>query len=141
MKYPVNFEIELKKNAYDGLYIALEGIDGSGKTTQVEHLAEYFRKQGREVVTTREPRKVGFIGDLVHKVLLGEVKLPATSLQYLFSAHAEGQKLFPYQTLVNSIGAAAYQYFLSVVYRTSSSMACLAEESGKAFRMSSALSR
>ncbi len=86
MKYPVNFEIELKKNPYKGLYIALEGIDGSGKTTQVEKLAEYFKKQGREVVLTREPRKKGFIGDLIHKVLLGEVKVPSVSLQYLFSA-------------------------------------------------------
>lgn len=86
MKYPVNFEIELKKNEYKGLYIALEGIDGSGKTTQLEKLTEYFKSLGREVIVTREPRKKGIIGDLVHKVLLGETKLPSVSLQYLFSA-------------------------------------------------------
>jgi signal recognition particle GTPase len=39
MKYNINFDIELKKNPYRGTYIALEGIDGSGKTTQVEKLA------------------------------------------------------------------------------------------------------
>ncbi len=86
MKYPVNFEIELKRNPYKGLYIALEGIDGSGKTTQVEKLSDYFKSQGREVITTREPRKNGLIGELVHKVLLGQEKLPTVAIQYLFSA-------------------------------------------------------
>ena len=86
MKYPVNFEIELRKNTFGGLYIALEGIDGCGKTTQLDKLSEYFKKQGHEVVVTREPRKSGIIGDLVQKVLIGEEKLPSVSLQYLFSA-------------------------------------------------------
>lgn len=86
MRYSVNFEIELKKNTSSGLYIALEGIDGCGKTTQLERLSEYFKSKGREVVITREPRKSGIIGDVVHQVLLGEVKLPSVSLQYLFSA-------------------------------------------------------
>lgn len=86
MKYKVNFEIELRKNTSRGLYIALEGIDGCGKTTQLDHLSQYFKKQGREVVITREPRKSGIIGDLVQKVLIGEVKIPSVSLQYLFSA-------------------------------------------------------
>lgn len=86
MKYKVDFDIELKRNEYPGLYIALEGIDGCGKTTQTEKLAEYFRSIGKEVVTTREPRKSGLIGDLVHKVLLGKEKLPTVAIQYLFSA-------------------------------------------------------
>lgn len=86
MEYNINFDITLRKNPYKGLYIALEGIDGSGKTTQVERLADYYRKQGKKVITTREPRKEGLIGELVQKVLLGHEKLPAVSLQYLFSA-------------------------------------------------------
>lgn len=86
MRYPVNFEIELKKNEYPGLYIALEGIDGCGKTTQAAQLLEYFKSKGKEVVLTREPRKDGLVGELAAKILLGEVKVPAVSLQYLFSA-------------------------------------------------------
>lgn len=86
MKYPINFEIELKRNTYPGLYIALEGIDGCGKTSQSEILAQYFKNQGREVVVTREPRKAGLVGDLVHKVLLGKEKIPTVAIQYLFSA-------------------------------------------------------
>ncbi len=85
MKYHVSLDIDLKRNPYDGRYIALEGIDGSGKTTQAEKLAQYFRNQGKEVVLTREPRKEGVIGDIVQQVLTGKVKIPPAALQYLFS--------------------------------------------------------
>lgn len=85
MKYHIEFDLELRKNPYKGLYIAVEGIDGSGKTTQVEKLAEYFRSQGKTVVQTREPRKEGIIGDIVKKVLTGQQKIPSLALQYLFS--------------------------------------------------------
>lgn len=81
----VEFDVELRKNPYPGRYIALEGIDGSGKTTQVQKLVEYFRSQGKEIVATREPRKEGIIGDIVHKVLRGETTMPSVALQYLFS--------------------------------------------------------
>lgn len=87
MKYHVEFDLDFKRNSSKGLYIAIEGIDGSGKTTQVEQLSEYFRKQGRKVVITREPRKdVGLIGNLIKEILLGNVKVPSIALQYLFTA-------------------------------------------------------
>ncbi len=38
-----------------GFFVTLEGIDGSGKTTQAELLAEGLRGQGYEVVLTRQP--------------------------------------------------------------------------------------
>lgn len=38
-----------------GLFIVIEGIDGTGKSTQAKRLAEWFRNQGREVVLSREP--------------------------------------------------------------------------------------
>jgi len=38
-----------------GLFIVLEGIDGTGKSTQSRQLAEWFREQGREVIASREP--------------------------------------------------------------------------------------
>ena len=38
-----------------GLFISFEGIDGAGKSSHIEALADAFRAQGRTVVTTREP--------------------------------------------------------------------------------------
>ena len=36
-------------------FISFEGIDGSGKTTQLELLAEQLRTEGHQVLLTREP--------------------------------------------------------------------------------------
>lgn len=38
-----------------GLFISFEGVDGAGKTTQLERLRNYFAGLGRNVVVTREP--------------------------------------------------------------------------------------
>jgi dTMP kinase len=37
------------------LFLVIEGIDGTGKSTQAQRLAEWLRERGREVVTSREP--------------------------------------------------------------------------------------
>ena len=39
----------------NGLFISFEGIDGAGKSTHIEGLAQAFRAQGRAVTLTREP--------------------------------------------------------------------------------------
>ena len=39
----------------NGTFISFEGIDGAGKSTHIEGLAEAFRSQGRVVTLTREP--------------------------------------------------------------------------------------
>jgi dTMP kinase len=87
MKYHIEFDIDFKRNNAEGLYIAVEGIDGSGKTTQVERLVSYLKNQGKEVVQTREPRKgVGLIGKLIQDILHGDTEIPSVAFQYLFSA-------------------------------------------------------
>lgn len=39
----------------NGIFITLEGPDGSGKSTQVENIKEFFTKAGMDVVVSREP--------------------------------------------------------------------------------------
>ncbi len=52
-----------------GLFIAFEGPEGSGKTTQIQLLAGWLRGFGLNVLTTREPGGTR-IGDAVRQVLL-----------------------------------------------------------------------
>jgi len=85
MKYHLELDIDLKKNPFKGKYISVEGIDGSGKTSQVERIVEYYKKQGKNVIQTREPRKTGVIGEIAQEVLNGEQKMSPLALQYLFA--------------------------------------------------------
>lgn len=53
-KYLEMFQ-HLKNKDRSPLYICVEGIDGVGKTTQVERLVEFFESHGLSVLSTREP--------------------------------------------------------------------------------------
>ena len=65
-----------------GLLVALEGIDGSGKSTQMKHLAEWLRPQGYGVVELREPTH-GPIGSEIRRLAV-EGRLDAESEFRLF---------------------------------------------------------
>ncbi|MET8947579.1 dTMP kinase [Streptomyces sp. NPDC004542] len=55
--------------AGNGFFIALEGGDGAGKSTQAEALAEWIRAKGHEVVLTREPGATP-VGKRLRSILL-----------------------------------------------------------------------
>lgn len=58
-----------------GLFVVLEGIDGSGTTTQVAKLADRLRREGVNVRATREPSD-GPVGTMVRQVLTGRIVVP-----------------------------------------------------------------
>lgn len=67
-----------------GLWITLEGGDGSGKTTQAALLEQWLRKQGRSVVRTREPGGTE-VGVLIRDIVLhhrGDIAPRAEALLY-----------------------------------------------------------
>lgn len=66
-----------------GRFIVLEGIDGSGKTTQIEQLASHLRSLGREVVVTAEPT-ISVSGGLLRDALGGLQKRTACEMAALF---------------------------------------------------------
>lgn len=61
-----------------GVFVSFEGGDGSGKTTQISLLADWFSRIGYEVVTTREPGGTAMGLDLRRLVLHGEDMDPRT---------------------------------------------------------------
>ncbi|MFI7239727.1 dTMP kinase [Streptomyces cyaneofuscatus] len=55
--------------AATGFFLALEGGDGAGKSTQVEALTDWIRSKGHEVVVTREPGATP-VGKRLRSILL-----------------------------------------------------------------------
>ncbi|MBP9719593.1 MAG: dTMP kinase [Candidatus Levybacteria bacterium] len=86
MKNHIEFDLDFKKNTYGGLYIVLEGINASGKSTQLELLKEYFEKQGKTVVVTNEPNEYLAIGRMIREIITKTRDVPPAALQYLYTA-------------------------------------------------------
>ena len=69
-----------------GRLIAFEGVEGAGKSTQVELLRQALEKAGRRVVTTREPGGTP-VGEQVRSILLDPAStLDARTEALLFAA-------------------------------------------------------
>ncbi len=66
-------------------FIAFEGLDGSGNSTQIKLLSEYLSKKGLKIHSTKEPTN-NLIGGLVRGQLTKQWKSSQTCLQLLFSA-------------------------------------------------------
>ena len=74
-----------------GIFITMEGPDGSGKTTQIKLLSEFLKEQGYEVLITREPGGTA-ISEAVRELLLDpahkEMK-PETEMLLYAAARAQ----------------------------------------------------
>ncbi len=75
----------MKKNTYLGKFIAFEGLDGSGQSTQAELLRKFLTEKGYRVVLTKEPTLDSEAGRKIRDVLDNKVKLDPGKLQELFA--------------------------------------------------------
>lgn len=73
-----------------GVFLTFEGIDGSGKTTQLKRLAAYLRRRGFSVLVTREPGGTP-LGEQIRRLLLSTSSRgmdPRTELLLMFASRA-----------------------------------------------------
>ncbi|MGH9588259.1 MAG: dTMP kinase [Acidobacteriaceae bacterium] len=74
-----------------GFFLTFEGLDGSGKSTQLRKLAQRLQQQGRTVTATRQPGGTE-IGDRIRALLLDSrtsALAPRTELGLMFSDRAQ----------------------------------------------------
>lgn len=71
-----------------GKFITLEGIDGAGKSTHHAWLIDFLKRQGREVVATREPGGTP-LGEKLRALLLSEPMHIETEALLMFAARRE----------------------------------------------------
>lgn len=74
-----------------GTFLVLEGIDGSGKTTQRERLSEFFQQHNIETVVTREPGGTLLAEDIRRLILQPTVEkiYPETELLMMTAARVQ----------------------------------------------------
>ncbi len=72
-----------------GKFITLEGMDGAGKSTHLEYLAQQLRNSGKQVVVTREPGGTE-LGERLRDLLLHRGAMhPETEALLMFAARKE----------------------------------------------------
>jgi len=77
-----------------GLFITLEGIDGTGKSTQLRLLVQHLKKRGFAVRVTREPGGT-IVGERIRRILLASATTrlaPLAELALMYAARAQHLK-------------------------------------------------
>ena len=105
----------------NGRLFALEGIDGSGKSTQLQLLARRLEEAGFSCLTTCEPTD-GPIGRLLRQVLAGQVQCDSRTIAPLFTADRLDHLLNAERGLCQAIEGGAVvltdrYYFSSYAYQ------------------------
>jgi dTMP kinase len=74
--------------AMQGLFISFEGIDGAGKSSHIEGLAQAFRAQGRTVTLTREPGGTP-LAETLRQLILNDAMDAMTEALLVFAARRD----------------------------------------------------
>lgn len=57
------------------MFFVFDGVDGAGKSTQLDMFVQWLEKQGRDVVTCKDPGSTQ-LGERIREVLLGKHEIP-----------------------------------------------------------------
>ncbi|MBX3611392.1 MAG: dTMP kinase [Hydrogenophaga sp.] len=71
-----------------GLFISFEGIDGAGKSTHIDAIAQAFSAQGRQVVLTREPGGTP-LAEKLRELVLNDPMDPLSEALLMFAARRD----------------------------------------------------
>lgn len=74
-----------------GFFISFEGIDGAGKSTHIDTLAQAFRAQGKTVLLTREPGGTP-LAEVLRTLVLNEPMDAMTEALLVFAARRDHLK-------------------------------------------------
>ena len=74
--------------SHTGLFISFEGIDGAGKSTHIDGLAQAFKAQGRHVTLTREPGGTP-LAEKLRDMVLHDAMDPLTEALLIFAARRD----------------------------------------------------
>ena len=107
---------------HNGVLIAFEGIDGSGKSTQITILNERMKEEGIHCYTTMEPTDSPF-GSLIHQIMTGRIKTDNKVIAALFVADRLDHLLNDVDGIVNKINEGTTvltdrYYFSSYAYHS-----------------------
>ena len=105
-----------------GKFIVFEGIDGSGKSTQINLLSKTFEKHNIEHQSTLEPT-YGMVGETLHDILSGKIKADPKVTASLFVADRLDHILNEKDGLLNTINSGKTvicdrYYFSSYAYQS-----------------------
>ena len=92
----------------------IEGLDGSGTSTQVGLLTELLNEKYCPAISTKEPTMETEPGRTIEKVLNGELKIPSSELQELFAKdRKEHLKTTVIPSLKRGVMVVSDRYFFS----------------------------
>ena len=73
---------------YQGIFISFEGIDGAGKSSHIQAVADAFRRQGNTVVQTREPGGTA-LAEKLRDMVLHDAMDPLCEALLVFAARRD----------------------------------------------------
>jgi dTMP kinase len=74
----------MKKNNFSGKFIVIEGLDGSGKSAQVDLILEFLKEKKKEIIITKEPTEESEAGRKIKQALRKEIIIEPFELQKLY---------------------------------------------------------